>query len=199
MPNSRELVETASDAFGLPAATVRHFMRNLREAGLVTVGGRGVTAPQMTVLDAATLICAIAGSSHVGECVTVIERITALGPGVLKRRPWRQPISEAPIDFDLRLPVGANAIADVATTLRFLKGDEPFGQDLKTIVARGSAIYVTFEAEHPIPFVSLTVGVRGILTQNWLYGKRLQIGMHHIRRCREDVFLRIALSFGSRG
>jgi len=57
-----ELVKTVSTALDLPEVTVSIYYRNLREAGLVTKGGRGPSAPSLTYLDASRLVISLMGT-----------------------------------------------------------------------------------------------------------------------------------------
>lgn len=54
-----ELQQLVSDALGVPFATVAMCARRLREAGLITRGGRGRSAPKMGFADAARLTVAV--------------------------------------------------------------------------------------------------------------------------------------------
>ncbi len=57
-----ELVEVTADALRLPKVTVGAYYRLLREAGLITKGGRGRSAAELTPSDVATLLIAIMAS-----------------------------------------------------------------------------------------------------------------------------------------
>src|SRR3979409_2334438 len=94
MANSRELVECVSSALELPLTEVTGHMRHLREAGLVTTGGRGITAPRMTYEDAASLICSLYGTAATKDGATSVKALKAL-PAIYQgaRRASRRSIS----------------------------------------------------------------------------------------------------------
>jgi DNA-binding transcriptional ArsR family regulator len=75
---SGQLVEAVSEATGTAAETVVVHMRNLREAGLVDIRGRGRSAAKMTARDAARLVMAVLGTSHVKESVGAVLSFGAL-------------------------------------------------------------------------------------------------------------------------
>jgi len=58
----------------VPDKTVELFSRNLKEAGLLTSGARGVNAPEMTVLDLTRMIIAICGTDRPSDAVEVSNR-----------------------------------------------------------------------------------------------------------------------------
>jgi len=62
MATPGELIKTTASVLGLSEATATTYYRSLREAGLVTKGGRGPSAPNMTARDAAQLLIAAGGS-----------------------------------------------------------------------------------------------------------------------------------------
>ena len=72
MATSGQLVEAVGEAIGFAAETVVVHMRNLREAGLVDIRGRGRSAAKMTARDAARLLMAVSGTIHVKESVGAV-------------------------------------------------------------------------------------------------------------------------------
>lgn len=56
------------------AATVAIYARELRKAGLLTTGARGVNAPHMRPLDAARLLIALMATDRPSEAVGAVER-----------------------------------------------------------------------------------------------------------------------------
>lgn len=62
MATPGELIKTVADVLYVPEVTVASYYRSLREAGLVTKGGRGPSAAQMKPSDAAKLLSAVGGS-----------------------------------------------------------------------------------------------------------------------------------------
>src|ERR1700679_4233902 len=59
MATPGELVRTVAGALNVSDVTVSVYYRKLREAGLVTKGGRGRSAPSLTYLDASRLVIAL--------------------------------------------------------------------------------------------------------------------------------------------
>jgi hypothetical protein len=59
MATPGELVRTVASALDISEVTAGIYYRNLREAGLVTKGGRGRSAPSLTYLDASRLVIAL--------------------------------------------------------------------------------------------------------------------------------------------
>lgn len=74
MATSGELIKTVAEITGHPEARVNTYFRSLREAGLVTKGGRGPSAAKMTSRDAATLLTALMGSRFDNEPAAQIVR-----------------------------------------------------------------------------------------------------------------------------
>lgn len=70
-----ELVDAVAALTGREEASVRLFARTLREAGLMTQGGRGRSAPHMTSLDAARLLIGI----MVGSPTRAVELCQEIG------------------------------------------------------------------------------------------------------------------------
>jgi hypothetical protein len=199
MPNSRELTETTALALDLPLPTVRQHMRNLRESKHVTKGGRGIAAPEMTLVDAAKLLLAVAASPSIQDGPESIERLIGLGAGEVSLRRFDQTHwhdDEPRRHVHLPLERGPDAIADVATTLAFLR--DPISllyRVMPTQLLDGAEIYATIEVEYPAPFASITVGIRGVVSQSMTYGNRKRKGLQQVRRCREDALGMIAKSF----
>lgn len=69
MANSTQLIEAVSRATQIASETLVVQMRNLRQAGLISIGGRGTSAAAMTAQDAARLLMAVAGTNFVKESV----------------------------------------------------------------------------------------------------------------------------------
>lgn len=74
-----------ADTLTQPVGSVKLYARELREAGLLTTGARGVNAPHMTALDAARLVLALLTTDKPSECVERVKRF-----GQIKYSPeWR--------------------------------------------------------------------------------------------------------------
>ena len=69
MATPGQLVRTMADVLGIPPTTVAQFDRQLAEAGLRTVGGRGTSAAKVTATDAANLLIAVLGSPLSGPSI----------------------------------------------------------------------------------------------------------------------------------
>jgi hypothetical protein len=78
MATLTELVETVANVEGLDSASVRLIARLVREAGLVTTGGRGPSAGQMTVKDAANLLIAVNATGKVQEAAQTVRSFRRL-------------------------------------------------------------------------------------------------------------------------
>jgi hypothetical protein len=74
MATPAQLMQTLSDATGVPLATIVDLDRKLVKAGLRTKGGRGFNAPQMKPLDAARLLTAVLASPQSNEAASSVER-----------------------------------------------------------------------------------------------------------------------------
>jgi hypothetical protein len=78
MASSTQLSECAAKQLGLPEATVALHMRNIREAGLITQGGRGRSSARMTATDAAQLLIASVGSLNPKDSVEVVGKYAGI-------------------------------------------------------------------------------------------------------------------------
>lgn len=85
MATPGELISATAAALGLAEVTVSTYFKALREAGLTTRGGRGRSAPQMTVRDATHLLVAIAASDTALNAPAAVHKFCAL-PVVMGKR-----------------------------------------------------------------------------------------------------------------
>jgi len=196
MANSRELVECVSSALELPLTEVTGHMRHLREAGLVTTGGRGVTAPRMTYEDAASLICSLYGAALMKDAVTSVKALKAL-PAVNQgmRLPRRH--SEAwyraqavyrthRVELLGAEPSGGSTLA-LAAALRLLaKGNEFIRQ--MAYEDPHAEVRVRLSIQFPQHYASLTVSLAGI-SEVWTFGQRGKPRTRQTREC-DEVGLR---------
>lgn len=93
MARLSHLTSTVAAASGVPDTAARVIARSLREAGLVSKGGRGLSAARMGAADVASLLLAFASPEDVtksGQTVKVI--------GDLKLEPW-VPLGKRNLDF----------------------------------------------------------------------------------------------------
>jgi hypothetical protein len=74
MASPGELVRTFSELFGLAEPTIVLHDRNLAVAGLRSKSGRGNSAARMTARDAAHLLVAVLGSTHVKDSAETVRR-----------------------------------------------------------------------------------------------------------------------------
>ena len=79
MASSTQLSECVAKQLGLPESTIALHMRNIREAGLITQGGRGRSSARMTAADAAHLLVASVGSLNPKDSVEVIGKYASIG------------------------------------------------------------------------------------------------------------------------
>lgn len=67
-------VEIVSQATAVPEKTVAIFARNLKSAGLLTSGARGVNAPEMTLLDLTRMVIALCATDRPSDAVEATNR-----------------------------------------------------------------------------------------------------------------------------
>ena len=178
---------------------------------MVTKGGRGVTAPQMNLLDGANLICAVLAAKRVKESSEVVKGLAGLR-GV--RQAFRFPENSALrfyplIDRDglLRVKPGHNVQEGMAALLSLFAREV----DLKRNWAQHLPhMDVELEAEfnvyYPKYYASISVRIEGVVSESWTYslprvGRRK--GTSHREGpswkssgCNEKAFRKIANSFG---
>jgi len=81
MATLRNLVEAVAGVTGLPPATVFAYGRFARQAGAIGQSGRGRSAAEMSVADAANLLIAIAGTGVTREAGSSVETFRNLRNG----------------------------------------------------------------------------------------------------------------------
>lgn len=74
MATPGELITAIANILGIPEVTVASYYRSLREGGLVTKGGRGLSAPKMTTRDAVHLLLACGGARFERESAASVVR-----------------------------------------------------------------------------------------------------------------------------
>lgn len=192
MANSRELVEVVSSALELPLTEVTGHMRHLREAGQVTTGGRGITAPRMTYEDAATLVCSLYGAEFMKDGVASVLALKAL-PAVSRiSRPRRDRGTALPSLGPHLLgsdPAGG-VVAGLASALRLLG----HGNDFLNYAMRNNPeaeVKVRFSIQFPKHFASLTVGFDQV-SEIWTFGQRGRPRTRQTRECDEIGLREIA-------
>lgn len=80
MVSPAQLVQTVSEATGVPLPTIVDIDRKLAIGGLRTKGGRGLNAARMTALDAARLVTAVLTSAQANFSVAAVERYAQTRP-----------------------------------------------------------------------------------------------------------------------
>ncbi|UQD95731.1 hypothetical protein [Bradyrhizobium japonicum] len=81
MATLSNLVETIAGVTGLPAATVFAYGRFARQAGVIGQSGRGRSAAEMNIADAANLLIAIGGTGVTREAGSTVETFRNLRNG----------------------------------------------------------------------------------------------------------------------
>jgi hypothetical protein len=218
MPTSVELVDTVAAALNWERTEVFNHARNLREAGAVTKGGRGITAPQMNLFDAANLVCAVLAARRVKESSDAAKGLAGL-QGV--RRAFRIPQDTGLhryglIDRDglLRLKAGHNVQEGMAALLDlFAREDElkaEWNEQLKWVPHIVDAeLTAKFIVYYPRYYASISVQMEDVFSESWTYslprtGKR--DGTSHREGpswksagCNERALRKIAKDFGVAG
>ncbi|MBR1188541.1 hypothetical protein [Bradyrhizobium sp. AUGA SZCCT0160] len=199
MANSRELVESVSSALELPLTEVTGHMRFLREEGLVTTGGRGITAPRMTHQDAASLICSLYGAALMKDGVTSVKALKALpavSQGVRRPAAYSHAGGRA---YDGRVDLlgsepQAGVVAGLAAALRLLGRGNEFIRYASHRFPEAQ-LNVRFSVQYPQHFASLTVRFVGV-SDIWTFGQRGkprtrktsacdEVGLTEIAKCLE--------------
>jgi hypothetical protein len=174
MPTSVKLVEVIASALEWPQTEVLHHARNLRNVGLVTKGGQGITAPQMSELDAANFMVAVLGSKRVKDSPEVVKGIAELRAtsGGLRMsddyRRWRPSI-------DLRhgllgLQSGHTVQEGIAATFSFFQREEELRREWYRIARRGEfAIKMQLKIFYPRYEATLSIRIPDLLSESWIY------------------------------
>jgi hypothetical protein len=142
-----ELAETIAEVEGMDSATVRLIARNLREAGLITTRGRGPSAAQMTLADAANLLIAVNASDAVRKAVQTVRTYRRL-------EEYTAPLPKRPLTLGFALEQLLQAIPNKALPVRYGIGlvpaqvAEAFSKEqINTLV----------EFDRPFPAVSIAI------------------------------------------
>jgi hypothetical protein len=70
----KAFTEIVAHSCRVPQKTVALFARNLKEAGLLTSGARGVNAPEMTVLDLTRMVISLCTTDRPSEATSLTNR-----------------------------------------------------------------------------------------------------------------------------
>lgn len=198
MVNSRQLAEGVAVAMGKPLTSTAQHIKNLREAKgaldgkpLVTTGGRGRNAPAMSRRDAATLICAVLGSEAVQDSVRTVEWMRELEPTFHGYR-WKGRYGWGSPEFEIGIRPEDNAIEALERVLEFFDREKAYRLNLERSGRPDPEIYFRFYVEFPQRFVSLSFGVRGMVSAAWTYGRRSGGRDKQARWCEQDELREIA-------
>jgi hypothetical protein len=214
MPTSVELVDTVATALHWERTEVFHHARNLREAGVVTKGGRGITAPQMNLLDGANILCAVLATERVKDSEQAVKALISL-KGV--RQAFR--FSEAnglrfyaPIGPEglLHLKSGHSVQEGLAAVFSlFAREDEEKGKWARYLPYIDISLKAEFNVFYPKYYASISVRIEGVFSESWTYSpprNRGRKGTSHREGpswkssgCNERAFRKIANSFGVSG
>lgn len=94
MATSGELIRITARALQLPESTVTSYHRMLRQGGLLTKGGRGRSAPDVSASDVARLLLALLGADALAEAVDITELLSDLiSPTPLALHPTGGPVT----------------------------------------------------------------------------------------------------------
>ena len=143
MARSTELGNVVAEVLGIRPTTAASHVRNLREAGLLTKTGRGITGAHMSPRDAAHLLIAATCSQDVQDSVETVHRYWKLRGGAVTE------------DFFPALAAlgEQHTFADVLATLLDAPSIQFLAADPK------STVFVTLN--YPNPEVLLEVSTRG--------------------------------------
>lgn len=74
MAKLSQLVPVVAQALGVPEPTVALYARTLRDAGMISTGGRGPGGAEMTNADAANLLIAVVGSDAIKNAPDTVKK-----------------------------------------------------------------------------------------------------------------------------
>jgi hypothetical protein len=174
MARLSELTAVIADVHGVPEPSVVQIARHLREAGLLSQGGRGLSAAHMTAADAANLLIAVNAAPIAKDAPTIVS--------------WYQGmISDSP---PLRVPLGGNE-----AERRFLRSIA-FVADHTATFGDGLQGLLTMAAEGKVRKFLHNVGLLHIATEPLPHEKHSGISPDfEAQRLRDRV--RAALAKGS--
>jgi hypothetical protein len=151
MATPGQLVRTIAEALGIPVSTVTQFDRQLAEAGLRTVGGRGSSAAKVTALDAANLLIALLGPPLYGPAIKAAQSSCNLFGSLPITSTWRDTssfkkvglpsLAKLPADHTFRAALAALIEGASTGEFYFLPGSERANAD--------ESFYVTVQYMHP--------------------------------------------------
>lgn len=198
MANSRQLSECMAALTGDPLSRVVGHMRSLREAELIIPNkGRGITAPRMTPRDAAALYCVIYASPAIQESASTLVELQKLEARTQGR--VRAPRHELyhrqhlpPVT--LGLDRGHSVVDGLAAAIAFFMDEDKQrgGYDERRGRGQKFGIYANFEIRAPQYSASLTLGVHGVHSEEWIYGRRGELDSVRKGQCTEITLRKLA-------
>lgn len=198
MANSRQLVECMAQLTGDPLSRVAGQMRSLREAELVISSkGRGITAPRMTPRDAAALYCVIYASPTIQDSSSTLIELQKLESQGRVRYALKEHMQRSyhPPPLTLGLDRSHSTVDGLAAAIAFFMDEEKFGGEY-AVRWRGRGkkfgIYANFEIRAPQLSASLTLGVHGYCSEEWIYGRRGDLDSTRKGQCSEITLRKLA-------
>jgi len=126
MAKLSDLIPTLAQVLPMPEQTVAMYARHLREARLLSTGGRGLGAAKMTATDCARLLIAIMAADQVKNTVNAVETFWSLPLEEIAPKPvlpedQREDWANLPeIILDIMMPDGA--------------GEQSFGESVAALI-----------------------------------------------------------------
>jgi hypothetical protein len=146
MATLTELVDTIAAVEGLDRSAVNLIARYVREAGLITTGGRGTSAATMGLTDAANLLIGVnatATAADAPKTVTTYRKLESHGPKAKAHPTLGEAIEQL---------VHATGVGELPEV--FLNRETPNG--LQKAFPRGD-VHIDMKFRRPIPSVSLKI------------------------------------------
>lgn len=198
MANSRNLVVCMAELTGDPLSRVVGHMRSLREAELVIPSkGRGITAPRMTPRDAAALYCVIYASPAIQESASTLVELEKLesrqqGRVRVPRHEYYHRHHLPPLT--LGLGRHHSVVDGLAAAISFFMQEDKLRGEYEARRGRGKkfGIYANFEIRAPQFSASLTLGVHGVHSEEWIYGRRGELDSVRKGQCSEITLRKLA-------
>ncbi|WFU40772.1 hypothetical protein QA640_42590 [Bradyrhizobium sp. CB82] len=187
---------------GDPLSRVVGHMRSLREAELVIPNkGRGITAPRMTPHDAAALYCVIYASPTIQESApTLIELKKLESQGRVRFPPSDRPnrLRHLP-PLTLGLDRSHSVVDGLAAAIAFFMSEDKLSGQYDEWRGRGKkfGIYSNFEIRAPQFSASLTLGVHGDRSEEWIYGRQGELDSIRTGQCSEITLRKLAACLNS--
>ncbi len=173
-------------------------MRSLREAELIVPHkGRGITAPRMTPHDAAALYCVIYASPAIQDSSSTLIELQRLESQVRVRYAAKKRYNQShhPPPLTLGLDRSHSVVDGLAAAIAFFMNEENLGSEYDARW-RGSGkkfgIYANFEIRAPQFSASLTLGVHGYHSEEWIYGRRGDLDSIRKGECSEITLRKLA-------